>query len=176
MKMKLSNFQFSRIIFLDNYAWEHAVPFFVQAKCLSLSFLFFKHVSYKMCDIHEQSIPTNILSQLFTKTSTIHNYNTRSSSNECFCVKASKTERVKKSFARIGVSIWNSIPYSVKSLGTSKFQNKVIHSNTSWNFGAWKCMTMLKSLNWSITLAIYLSLEKHNNNFYFIYSFIFFWM
>ena len=125
VKMKLSNFQFSRIFF-DNYAWEHAVPFFVQAKCLSLSFLFFKHVSYKMCDIHEQSIPTNILSQLFTKTSTIHNYNTRSSSNECFCVKASKTERVKKSFARIGVSIWNSIPYSVKSLGTSKFQNKVI--------------------------------------------------
>ena len=126
VKMKLSNFQFSLIIFFDNYAWEHAVPFFVQAKCLSLSFLFFKNVSYKMYDIHEQSIPTNILSQLFTKTSTIHNYNTRSSSNECFCVKASKTERMKKSFARIGVSIWNSIPYSVKSLGISKFQNKVI--------------------------------------------------
>ena len=127
MKMNLSNFQLSLIIFFDNYAWEHAVPFFVQAKCLSLSFLFFKHVSYKMYDIIlEQSIPTNILSQLFTKTSTIHNYNTRSSSNECFCVKASKTERMKKSFARIGISIWNSIPYSVKSLGTSKFQNKVI--------------------------------------------------
>ena len=51
--------------------------------------------------------------------------NTRSSSNECFYVKASKTESIKKSFVRIGVSIWNSIPYSVKCLGKSKFRNKI---------------------------------------------------
>ena len=55
----------------------------------------------------------------------IHNYNARSSSNECFYVKASKTEGMKKSFARIGVSIWNSIPYSVKSLSKYKFRNKI---------------------------------------------------
>ena len=36
-----------------------------------------------MYDIHEESVPSDILSQ-FTKTSTIHNYNTRSSSNEFF--------------------------------------------------------------------------------------------
>ena len=30
-------------------------------------------------------------------------------------MNASKTERMKKSFARIGISIWNSTPYSVKS-------------------------------------------------------------
>ena len=35
-------------------------------------------------------------------------------------------------------------------------------------------MTILKSLNCSITLAIYLSIGKYNNYFYFIYSFIFF--
>ena len=36
-------------------------------------------------------------------------------------------------------------------------------------------MTILKSLNCSITLAIcYVSFGKHNNYFYFIYSFIFF--
>ena len=77
-----------------------------------------------MHDIHEQSVPTNVLSQ-FTKTSAIQNYNTISSSNECFYVKASKTERIKKSFARIGVSIWNSIFYSVRCLGKSKFRNKI---------------------------------------------------
>ena len=62
---------------------EHAVLFFAQAKCLPLSFSFFKHVSYLMHDIHEESVPTDILSQ-FIKTSAIHSYNTRSSSNECF--------------------------------------------------------------------------------------------
>ena len=35
-------------------------------------------------------------------------------------------------------------------------------------------MTILKSLNCSITLAIYVSFGKHNNYFYFIYSVIFF--
>ena len=30
-------------------------------------------------------------------------------------MNASKTERMKKSFARIGILIWNSTPYSVKS-------------------------------------------------------------
>ena len=35
-------------------------------------------------------------------------------------------------------------------------------------------MTILKSLDCSITLAIYLSLGNYNNYFYFIYSFIFF--
>ena len=85
---------------------------------------FFKHVSYLIYDIPEQSVPTDILRQ-FTKTSMIHNYNARSSSNECFYVKDSKTEPRKKSFASIGVSIWNSIPYSVKSLSKYKFRNKI---------------------------------------------------
>ena len=40
-------------------------------------------------------------------------------------MKASKTERMKKSFASIGISIWNSIPYSVKSLSKYKFRNKI---------------------------------------------------
>ena len=35
-------------------------------------------------------------------------------------------------------------------------------------------MTILKSLDCSISLAIYLSLGNYNNYFYFIYSFIFF--
>ena len=71
------------LIFFFGITGKHAVLFFAEAKCLPLSFSFFKRVSYLMYDIHEESVPSDILSQ-FTKTSTIHNYNTRSSSNEFF--------------------------------------------------------------------------------------------
>ena len=55
----------------------------------------------------------NVLNQ-FTKTSTVRNYNTTASSNELFYVKASRIERMKNSFARIGVLIWNSVPCSLR--------------------------------------------------------------
>ena len=55
----------------------------------------------------------------------MHNYNTRASSNEYFTVKTSRTEKMKKSFTRIGVLIWNSIPLSLKSLSKSAYQNKI---------------------------------------------------
>ena len=96
----------------------------MQLPFLSKQNVFLCRFRFLMYDIYEQSDPTDILSQ-FTKTRTILNYNTRSSSNEYFYVKASKTERMKKSFARIGVSICNSIPYSVKSLSKSKSRNKI---------------------------------------------------
>ena len=35
------------------------------------------------------------------------------------------TEKMKKSFTRIGVSIWNSIPLSVKTLNISNFRKKI---------------------------------------------------
>ena len=40
-------------------------------------------------------------------------------------VKTSRTEKMKKYFTRIGVSIWNSIPLSLKSLNKSAYQNKI---------------------------------------------------
>ena len=96
----------------------------MQFPFLSKQNVFLCRFRFLMYDIYEQSDPTNILSQ-FTKIRTIHNYDTRSSSNESFYVKPSKTERMKKSFVMIGVSICNSIPYSVKSLSKSKFRNKI---------------------------------------------------
>ena len=78
-----------------------------------LNVLFFQQLCYLMYDIHTQVAPINLINQ-FTKTRTMHNYNMRSSSNECFTVKTSRTEKMKKSFTRIGVSMWNSIPLSLK--------------------------------------------------------------
>jgi len=77
-----------------------------------------------MYDIHTQVSPINLINQ-FTKIRTMHKYNTRASSNECFTVKTSRIEKMKKSFTRIGVSIWNSIPLSLKSLSKSAYQNKI---------------------------------------------------
>ena len=51
--------------------------------------------------------------------------NTRLSAKECFSVKFSRTEKMKKSFTRIGVSIWNSILLSVKTLNVSNFRKKI---------------------------------------------------
>ena len=37
----------------------------------------------------------------------------------------SRTEKMKKSFARTGALIWNGLPKSLKSLSKSKFQSKI---------------------------------------------------
>ena len=89
---------------------------------------------------------------------------------ECFYVETSKTEQMKKSFARIGASIWNSIPYTLLNL----LVNTSSETKLSKYFLKLKSlrMTILKSLNCSVSLAIYLSLGKYNNDFSFIYSFI----
>ena len=63
--------------------------------------------------------------QFFAKINTKHYYNTRLSAKECFSVKFSRTEKMKTSFTRIGVSIWNSIPLSVKTLNISNFRKKI---------------------------------------------------
>ena len=103
---------------------DHAIPFFIELNCLPLQSLFFQQLSYLMYDIHAKIGPKSLLDK-FTKISTTHHYNTRLSAKECFSVKFSRTEKMKKSFTRIGVSIWNSIPHSVKTLNLSNFRKKV---------------------------------------------------
>ena len=77
-----------------------------------------------MYDIHAKTAPNRLLHK-FAKISTKHHYNTRLSAKECFSVKSSRTEKMKKSFTRIAVSIWNSIPLSVKTLNISNFRKKI---------------------------------------------------
>ena len=71
--------------------------------------------------------PTYIESFLtiFGQCINVLNYNARLSAKECFSVKFSRTEKMKKSFTRTGVSIWNSIPLSVKTLNISNFRKKM---------------------------------------------------
>ena len=74
-------------------------------------------------NVHAKTAPQSLLNK-FTEINTKHHYNTRLSAKKCFSVKFSRTEKMKKSFTRIGVSIWNSIPLSVKTLNVSNFRKK----------------------------------------------------
>ena len=98
--------------------------FFIESNCFPLQSLFFQQLSYLMYDVHAKTAPKSLLDK-FAKINTKHHYNTRLSAKECFSVKFSRTEKMKKSFTRIGVSIWNSIPLSVKTLNISNFRKKI---------------------------------------------------
>ena len=81
---------------------EHAIPLFAKAKILPVTFLYYEAVSKLMFDVHNQRAPINIL-KLFTKTSHIHTYNTRSSKSQLFSTKYSRLNLQKK-LSRVLVS------------------------------------------------------------------------
>ena len=58
---------------------DYAIPLFVDANILPITFLYFKSVSYLMHDIHTNTAPSTIVN-LFPQISLIHAYDTRSSS------------------------------------------------------------------------------------------------
>ena len=82
------------IYFVDRK--EHAIPLFVNAKILPITFLYYEAVCKLMFDVHNDSAPSNI-TKPFTRTSNIHTYNTRSSTSQFFSVKYSRLKMQKKS-------------------------------------------------------------------------------
>ena len=68
---------------------EYAIPLFVNAKILPITFLYYEAVCKLMFDVHNDGAPSNI-TKLFTRTSNIHTYNTRSSTSQFFSVKYSR--------------------------------------------------------------------------------------
>ena len=76
---------------------EHTIPLFINAKLLPLNFLYYKTLSELMHDVSTASAPINICN-LFTKTSRVHSYNTRSSTSDNFYIKASRLEIQKNAF------------------------------------------------------------------------------
>ena len=73
---------------------EHAIPLFIDAGILPVSFMYYKTVANLMYDINNNNSLTNLLN-LFEKTSTIHSYYTRSSSSGNFHVKAQSWKYTK---------------------------------------------------------------------------------
>ena len=80
-----------------------------------------------MYDVHAKTAPKSLLDK-FAKINTKHHYKMQLSAKECFSVKFSRTEKIlENTFTRIGVSIWNSIPLSVKTLNISNFRKKKLN-------------------------------------------------
>ena len=101
---------------------EHTIPLFINAKILPLNFLYCKTLSELMHDVSTASAPINICN-LFTKTTSVHAYNTRSSTLENFYVKASRLE--KNAFSRMGAKSWNEIPSSLRELPKKSFKLRI---------------------------------------------------
>ena len=68
---------------------EHTVPLFINANPLTLKFLYYKRLFELMHDVRNVSAPPK-LCHLFTKTSSIHSYNTRSAASNKFLRKTIK--------------------------------------------------------------------------------------
>ena len=100
------------IYFVDRK--EHAIPFFVNAKVMPVTFLYYEAVCKLMLDVHNDSAPSNIMKRL-TRTSNIHTHITRSSTSQLFSVKYSRLKMQRKAFSRVGVEVWNEIPDEYKN-------------------------------------------------------------
>ena len=103
---------------------EHTIPLFINAKILPLNFLYYKTLSELMHDVSTASAPINICN-LFTKTTSVHAYNTRSSTSENFYIKASRLEIKKNAFSRMGAKLWNEIPSSLRELPKKSFKLRI---------------------------------------------------
>ena len=106
---------------------DHAILLFVDAGVLPVKFLYFESVCCLMCDVQNKTAPSNILN-LFTDTSKIHTYNTRSSTSIKFYIKKSKLEIQEKAFSRIGAKLWNELPASLRELTGKKQLKKRLHT------------------------------------------------
>ena len=87
--------------FADSKA--HSAPLFVHSRILPVTMLYYLLVSSMMHDI-----------MLFTHSEQVHHHFTRFSAAGNLYVKASRTNQLLFSFARIGVRVWNNIPMKLR--------------------------------------------------------------
>ena len=74
-----------------------------------------------MYDINSNNAPINML-HLFKETSSIHSYNTRSSTSGNLYVQNSRLEMQRRFFSRLGVRLWNEIPCHMRVLPKKTFK------------------------------------------------------
>ena len=80
---------------------EHAIPPFVDAHILPLSFSYYESIAKLMYDVRHGISPKSIQA-LFEYVSGIHPYNTRSSESHNFNIKHCRLSIYANSFSRIG--------------------------------------------------------------------------
>ena len=112
-----------RFIYFSNRN-EHAIPLFVDANILPLTFSYYKSIAKLMYDVRNGISPKSIQA-LFEYISGIHQYNTRSSESHNFYIKHSRLSIYANSFSRIGAKLWNEIPLSLRNLPKNAFNRKI---------------------------------------------------
>ena len=104
---------------------EYAVPLFIEADSLPVNFFHYEAVCCRMYDFQNGIAPKNIL-DLFTHTSSIHTYRTRSTTSIMHFTLSNLGWKYKKMLfhVRVGAKVWNGIPVSVRNL-KKKFKQTV---------------------------------------------------
>ena len=103
---------------------QHAIPLFSDAGILPLQFSYYELAANLMFDIRRRNAPRNIR-DLFEDISNIHSYNTRSSASKNFYTQSSRLSIQLNSFSRIGTTIWNEMPLTLRNLSKYNFKRKI---------------------------------------------------
>ena len=100
---------------------DHAIPLFLEANVLPITFLYHECVASLMYDINSNNAPINML-HLFKGTSSIHSYNRQSSTSGNLYVQNSRLEMQRRSFSRLVVRLWNEIPCPYEGFAKKTFK------------------------------------------------------
>ena len=111
------------IYFVDRK--DHAIPLFVKAKTLPVTFLYYEAVCNLMFNIHNNNAPTNIIHEIIYQNFEDSYASTRSSTSQHYYVKNSRLNVLKNAFSRVGVKTWNEIPYELKKLSKKSFKKEL---------------------------------------------------
>ena len=65
--------------------------------------------------IHTNTAPSKIVN-LFPQTSSIHEYNTRSSSKNNMYIKKFNSEKLRQAVSIFGAKLWNEIPRKIREM------------------------------------------------------------
>ena len=112
-----------RLIYFAPYR-THAIPLFLSSNTLPIDMLYFRSLATLMYDVSNNIAPPTI-SDLFRNASSIHTYNTRFALANNYFFEYSRLGHKSKSFSRIGVKVWNSIPVELRRTPKHKFKKRM---------------------------------------------------
>ena len=116
---------------------DHAIPFFIKSNCLPLQSLFFQQSSYLMYDVHTKTASKSLLNKFAKSVQNIIIIRDYPQRNVCLLISL-ELKTWKTSFTRISVSIWNSIPHSVKTLNLPQGHPTAIFGKISVRKTIWE--------------------------------------
>ena len=125
--LKLQKRALRNIYFSDHN--QHAIPLFSDASILPLHFSRYELTANLMFDIRQRNAPRNIR-DLFQDIFYIRSYNTRSSASNNFYTQSSRHSIQLNSFSRIGTTIWNDMPLTLRN--HSKYDFDILTSEDSY--------------------------------------------